>query len=99
VTRKNNPLCPELVTLRLQSHSNMFRINVEHWGEIAKSILAACKDLHIRLSGDGPDTDFIDSFKLIKFPTVCHISYPGETRSSYFVQAMLLLALCIWREC
>jgi hypothetical protein len=44
-TRKNNPLCPELVTLRLQSHSDIFRFDVEHWGEIARSILAARKDL------------------------------------------------------
>jgi hypothetical protein len=43
-TRKNNPLCPELVTLRLQSHSDIFKINMRHWDEIAKAILAARKD-------------------------------------------------------
>jgi hypothetical protein len=42
LTRKNNPLCLELVTLRLQTHSGIFG---KRWEEIAKSILAIRKDL------------------------------------------------------
>jgi hypothetical protein len=43
-TRKVNPLCPKLVTLRLQSHSAKFRNDMWSWEKIAKSILAMRKD-------------------------------------------------------
>jgi hypothetical protein len=42
-TRKKNPLCPELVTLRLESDSKGFGKDMERWDEIAKSILATRK--------------------------------------------------------
>jgi hypothetical protein len=43
LTRKKNPLCPELVTLRLESDSKGFGKDMERWDEIAKSILAMRK--------------------------------------------------------
>jgi len=45
LTRKKNPLCPELVTLRLESDSKGFEEDMERWDEIAKSIFAARKGL------------------------------------------------------
>jgi hypothetical protein len=42
-TRKKNPLCPKLVTLRLQSYSGSFAKDIGHWEEIAKLILATRK--------------------------------------------------------
>lgn len=46
--RKRSPLCPQLITLRLDSRSTDFRNNMEQWEAIAKTIISTRKNMPMK---------------------------------------------------